>query len=95
MSMSILATPLFYLATTPNLTAIKLRKNSSFRQGSPEPRLHGWYGLLASPCDPCRGRLCNEARRDYKSRPAASLQSGFRRSLPEWRRFGFSWNILL
>ena len=44
---------------TLHLAAIKLRKSSSFRQGSPEPRLHGWHRLLAS------------------------LQSGFRRSMPE------------
>ena len=39
--------------------AVVLRFSPSFRQGSPEPRFHGWYGLVAS------------------------LQSGFRRSMPE------------
>ncbi|MFZ4700115.1 MAG: hypothetical protein ACOYMG_08675 [Candidatus Methylumidiphilus sp.] len=36
----------------------KETKSSSFRHGSPEPRLQGWCGL------------------------AASLQSGYRRSMP-------------
>ena len=56
-----LQTPSRFDVLVPTLcvTAIKLRKSASFRQGSPEPRLHGWYRL------------------------SASLQSGFRRSMPE------------
>ena len=31
------------------VTAIKLRKNSSFRHGPPEPRLQGWRGFGGVP----------------------------------------------